>query len=378
MCGVAGFWRTTGASAASLERNVAAMGNALRHRGPGSSGVWADADAGLAFAHRRLAIVELSPAGHQPMMSPSGRYVLTFNGEIYNHADLRRELEGFLGNTAWRGSSDTETLAAAIEAWGATTALTKCIGMFAFAVWDRRERSLHLARDRMGEKPLYYGWTDKGFVFASELKAVRAIDGVRLEVDRDVLGLYLQFGVVPAPYAIYHGLWKLMPGASLTITSEDFAQRKLPDTVPYWSIGECADRGLANPILQEEDALAQLEGALRDSVSLQRMADVPLGAFLSGGVDSSLIVALMQAQSPRPVKTFTVGFDESGFDESPHAAAVARHLGTDHQEIRVTVREALDVIPQLPEIYDEPFADSSQIPTYLVCAAARREVSTLR
>jgi asparagine synthase (glutamine-hydrolysing) len=351
------------------------MSRALAHRGPDDEGVWVDADAGIGFGHRRLSIVDLSPAGHQPMISASGRYVITFNGEIYNHAELRTELRAEGHETAWRGHSDTETLLAGFDAWGVKRTLQVASGMFAFGLWDRQERTLTLARDRLGEKPLYYGRQggSKGpFLFASELKALTAHPNFEREIDREALGLLVRYINVPAPFSIYRGISKLLPGTMLTMRA-DAAE---PIIEEYWSGAEVARSGVANPIDEHPDAAAdELERILERAVGRQMMSDVPLGAFLSGGIDSSTVVAVMQKLSSRPVKTFTVGFHEDGYNEAEHAKAVARHLGTDHTELYVTPQETIDVIPRLPAIYDEPFADSSQVPTHLISALARQEVT---
>lgn len=366
------------------------MAHAIAHRGPDDAGACADAAAGLALGHRRLSIVDLSPAGHQPMASSGGRYAMAFNGEIYNHLAMRAELLALGAAPAWRGHSDTETLLAGFEQWGVEATLKRAVGMFAIALWDVQARTLHLARDRFGEKPLYYGWagsgTKRAFVFGSELKALRAFPGFGNAVCRQALAQYMRFMVVPAPRSIYQGIYKLEPGCLLSI------QGAAPLTAPaeplrppsvhegltlsrWWSLGDVVQAGMANPVTDEVEAVDTLEQRLAEAVRLQALADVPLGAFLSGGIDSSAIVALMQRQATRPVKTFTVGFEEAGFDESPYARAVAQHLGTDHTELFVTAAEAQAVIPQLPAMYDEPFADSSQIPTHLVCRAARQHVT---
>lgn len=391
MCGLTGFWRINKEpSVESLPAIVSSMAAALQHRGPDDTGAWAAEPTGVALGHARLAIIDLSPAGHQPMASAAGRFVMAFNGEIYNHQQLRSELTATGAAPAWRGHSDTETLLAGFELWGIESTLRRSVGMFAIAVWDTQHRTLTLARDRFGEKPLYYGWAGQGaaraFVFGSELKALRAYPGFDNPVCREALAQYLRFMYVPAPRSIYQGIYKLEPGCLLTI------QGQLPETAPaqplrpgqyhgslqlkrWWSLSEIVEQATNAPLQDETDALQQLEQTLTDSVKLQSLADVPLGAFLSGGVDSSVIVALIQQQSSRPVKTFTIGFDEAGFDESPHALAVARHLGTEHHEMRVSARMAQDVIPTLPHMYDEPFADSSQIPTYLVSQTARQQVT---
>jgi asparagine synthase (glutamine-hydrolysing) len=375
VCGITGL--ITRESSRPHPRPIESMTLALRHRGPDAGAAWSDPEAGIALGHRRLAILDLSERGAQPMHSACGRYVVTFNGEIYNHLALRKELQES-GIVHWRGTSDTETLLAGFEAWGVKTTLKKAVGMFALGLWDRAERRLVLARDRFGEKPLYYGWVGHGaraaFVFGSELKALRAHHGFDNVVDRDVVALFLRFSYVPAPYSIYKNIFKLEPGSILTLDPAG-VERRAYVIEDYWRYEDVVVAGLANPIRDEREGLEKLEYALREAVAGQLMSDVPLGAFLSGGVDSSSIVALMQAKSSRPVKTFTVGFDEAGFDEAPFAAAVARHLGTDHQEIRVSPAETLAIIPNLPTIYDEPFADSSQIPTYVICQIARQSVT---
>jgi asparagine synthase (glutamine-hydrolysing) len=352
------------------------MSRSIGHRGPDHEAFWLDESSRIALAHRRLAIVDLSPAGEQPMHSPSGRYVIIFNGEIYNHADLRRELEAAGHRFDWRGHSDTETLLAAFDTWGVTASLQRAIGMFAFAMWDRQERQLVLARDRAGEKPLYYGWQGEGekavFLFGSELKALAAHPSFRGEINRDAMALHMRHNCIPAPYSIYRGISKLMPGHLATLS---LGQRE-PELHCYWSAAAVAEQGVADRLsLSPEEAVDSLEKLLLSAVGQQMMSDVPLGAFLSGGIDSSVIVAMMQAQSPRPVKTFTIGFHEAGYDEAVHARAVAAHLGTDHTELYVTPEQARAVIPRLPTMYDEPFGDSSQIPTFLVSELARRHVT---
>ena len=374
MCGFAGFITTDASALLRAEALVTQMALAIRHRGPDDAGTWADADAGIALGHRRLSIIDLSVAGHQPMHSASGRYVMAFNGEIYNHLELRSELLDTGHAPLWKGHSDTETLLAGFVVWGVIHTLQRSVGMFAFALWDKVERTLTLGRDRFGEKPLFYGWAGSAFVFGSELKALRAYPQFDNPINRGAIALYLQHCVVPAPYSIYENIFKLEPGCVLTLRSGDLPDRKL-SIAPYWRLTEAVRESMANPVDDEMEAVSLLDSALREAVALQAVADVSLGAFLSGGVDSSTIVALMQTQSERPVETFTVGFDEEGFDESPYASAVARHLGTKHHEIRVAADDARSVIPFLPQLYDEPFADSSQIPTYLVCKAARRNVT---
>lgn len=374
MCGLTGGWSRQRFMA--LQDALPRMTAAIAHRGPDDDGHWFDAEAGIALGHRRLAIVDLSPAGHQPMASASGRWVIAFNGEIYNHLDLRGELEAAGSAPPWRGHSDTETLLAAVEAWGVQRTLERSSGMFAFAIWDREERALWLARDRFGEKPLYYGWNRGVFLFGSELKALRAFPGFDAPVDRQALALYLRHNAVPAPFSIHQGICKLLPGHWLRLGTQDLEEGRLPEPIAYWSAAEQAHAGRADPFAgSEAEAADELERLLRDAVGRQMMADVPLGAFLSGGIDSSVVVAMMQAQSARPVRTFSIGFNEAGYNEAEHAAAVARHLGTDHTELYVTSEDALAVIPRLPTMYDEPFADSSQIPTSLVAQLARQHVT---
>lgn len=360
------------------------MTDMLIHRGPDDSGSWIDEPVGVALGHRRLSILDLSPAGHQPMISISGRYVIVFNGEVYNHLDLRRELEKIppgpplsRGGMVWRGHSDTETLLAGFETWGIEATLKKTVGMFAIALWDREERVLTLARDRMGEKPLYYGWQGNTFLFGSELKALKAHPDFLAEIDRDAICLYLRHCTIPAPYSIYKGIKKLLPGTYLQLPlGRDVDDLHALNPKYYWSLAEVAAQGLAEPFVgSDTDAIAALDSQLKQSVGLQMMADVPLGAFLSGGVDSSTVVALMQAQSIRPVKTFSIGFDEQGYNEAGYAKAVAQHLGTEHTELYVSSAEAMQVIPMLGRMYDEPFADSSQIPTFLVSQMARQHVT---
>lgn len=374
MCGLTGLLEA-GASAgpAALEAAVRGMAGTLEHRGPDDAGTWVDGDAGVALGFRRLAIVDLSPEGHQPMRSASGRYVIVFNGEVYNFGALRAELEREGRAPQFRGHSDTEVMLAAIEAWGLQAAVSRFVGMFAFALWDRHERRLHLVRDRLGIKPMYYGWSGDSFLFGSELKALRAHPRFRDDLDRDALALFMRHGYIPAPHSIYRSVRKLPPGTMLSLAAHVRAE---PEPVAWWSVGDAARTGLAHPFAgSDDDAVERLHALLAEAVSLRMLADVPLGAFLSGGIDSSTVVALMQAQSARPVRTFAIGFAEAGYNEAPHAAAVAKHLGTEHTELVVSPADALGVIPRLPSMYDEPFADSSQIPTYLVSALARRSVT---
>lgn len=371
MCGIAGFLASPSTELqASNEDLGRAMADAIRHRGPDGDGIWTRP--GVALAHRRLAVVDLTAEGAQPMASASGRYVITYNGEVYNFPELRSELAK-RGQT-FRGTSDTEVLLAAIEAWGLEGALDRCVGMFAFALWDHAKQRLHLVRDRLGEKPLYYGWSQGCFLFASELKALRAHPAFRPVLDRDAVATFLRFGYIPAPHSIYEGIHKLPPGCTLTVHLQD--EGKLPEPEPYWSARSIAEQGAAHPFGGSPIAAVEaLEQALRAAVRRCSISDVPLGVFLSGGIDSSTIAALLQAESPQPIRTFTMGFLEEGFDEAAHAREVAAHLATRHTELTVTADQALAVVPRLPRIYDEPFADSSQIPTLLVAQLAREHVT---
>lgn len=370
MCGISGFWRPSGGADAVI---AARMAQALFHRGPDDGDVWIDVIAALAMCHRRLSIVDLSPAGHQPMHSACGRYVIVFNGEIYNHQCLRAELEKSHAAPAWRGHSDTETLLAVLVHWGNEEGLQRLVGMFAFALWDKQARTLTLARDRLGEKPLYYGWQNGTFLFGSEIKAISKHPDFRCEIDKAVLPLYFRHSYVPAPHSIYAGIHKLPPGHLLSISD---VRNHNVQTTAYWSLSKVVQNGMACPFTgSPNEAVDALDVQLRQAISDQLMADVPLGAFLSGGVDSSTVVALMQSLSCSPVKTFTIGFTEQGYNEAEHAKVVARHLGTEHTELYVKPAEALDVIPLLPTLYDEPFADSSQIPTYLVSQLAQQHVT---
>jgi asparagine synthase (glutamine-hydrolysing) len=351
------------------------MRERLIHRGPACAGAWLDAASGMALGHRRLSIVDLSPAGQQPMTSVSGRYVLAYNGEIYNHMDMRRSIEQAAGARAWRGHSDTESLLAAIEQWGVTRALQTCVGMFAVALWDRQTRSLTLARDRMGEKPLYYGWQGKTLLFASELKALTAHPAFQREINDDALPLYLRHGYIPAPWSVWRGVYKLQPGALVVFTEDDCAQA-LPQPQSYWSLADVIAQGQSQPFEgSDQEAIDALEARLSQAIAGQKLADVPVGAFLSGGIDSSTVVALMQRQSSQAIRTFTIGFHEKGYNEATHAQAVSKHLGTAHTELYVSDSDSRDVIPGLVDMYDEPFGDSSAIPTHLVSRLARTQVT---
>ena len=389
MCGIAGFIdykRRWGRR--ELEKIVGDMASTVRHRGPDDSGTWVDETAGIAFGHRRLSIIDLSPEGHQPMVSESGRYVIIYNGEVYNFPTLKKILMrmGYL----FRGGSDTEVVLASFEHWGVDKAVEMLEGMFAFALLDRSDKRLHLVRDRIGIKPLFYGWMDGQFIFGSELKIFRSSPCWDGKIDRDVLQLYMQHSYIPAPHTIYKGIYKLFPGCVLSLDvggggsrPNDFSPFPVHDEAdicmlqprPYWSIRKVAEEARINPFKgDEEEGVNQLQKILTRAVSDRMIADVPLGAFLSGGIDSAVVVALMQSASTNPVKTFTVGFLDSRYNEAEYARTVADYLGTDHTEVFVSHKEAIDVIPRLPMLYDEPFGDSSQIPTFMICQLAREEV----
>lgn len=371
MCGITGFWnglKSTHANSQILRQ----MTDAIRHRGPDDDGAWFDQQAGLALGHRRLSIIDLSPAGHQPMTSHSGRYVIVYNGEIYNHRALRSELDRVDPSISWRGHSDTEVILAAFDRWGVVSTLERLNGMFAFALWDNDRQVLILGRDRLGEKPLYYGRMGRGFLFGSELKSLTAHPDFSAHIDRRALTSFFRFNYIPAPLCIWQGVLKL-PAASYIEVSE--AGQKVSDPKIYWSLSDAASHGVSFPLPEGDELTDQVEALLKDAIGLRMEADVPLGAFLSGGIDSSAIVALMQAQSARPVKTFTIGSDNPQFNEAEHAREVAEHLGTDHTTLYVTGKDAMATIPQLPFIWDEPFADSSQIPTLMVSQLARRHVT---
>lgn len=384
MCGVAGFVEfRSGYSDEEYSATIKKMTDRLRHRGPDDSGLWVDSGRGIALGHRRLSIIDTSSAGHQPMSSSGGRYTVAYNGEIYNFRQIRRDLES--RGHRFRGHSDTEVMLAAFEQWGIDDAVSRFVGMFAFAVWDSREQSVILARDRLGEKPLYYAWTDTAFLFGSEIKALQGHHSWRGEIDRDSLTLLLRHNYIPAPYSVYRDVFKLLPGCLLTVRAGAWREAEFSPWPregsgaaprPYWSMSRTvldAQRNCYRGTAGE--AIEELDGLLKDAVSGQMISDVPLGALLSGGIDSSTIVSVMQAVSSRPVKTFSIGFRESEYDEAGFARDVAAHLGTDHTELYVTPKDALDVIPDLAQIYDEPFADSSQIPTCLVSRLAQREVT---
>ena len=371
MCGFAGFL-TKNKPSYNFYEVLEQMGEAIWTRGPDSSGEWANENKTVGFSHRRLSIVDLSSAGHQPMKGKSGRYVIAFNGEIYNHLNLREELINEGVETQWRGTSDTETLLTAFEHWGIQLTIEKTVGMFAFSVWDGKKNTLTLGRDRLGEKPLYYGWQNETFLFGSELKALKAHYSFKSEIDRDSIALLLRHNCIPAPYSIYKGIKKLLPGYLLEVNL-DTSEAK---SIQYWSFKDiCEQNEGKQNVRTKEQAINELDDLLKQSIKEQMVADVPLGAFLSGGIDSSTVVALMQSQSDIPVKTFSIGFNEEGYNEAVHAKAIAEHLGTEHTELYVSEKDALSVIPLLAELYDEPFSDSSQIPTYLVAKMAKEHVT---
>lgn len=384
MCGIVGFV-TRGKNSGTAADSLQAMVASLRHRGPDDCGHWHDLHEGVALGHTRLSIVDLSPTGHQPMSSNSGRYVIVFNGEIYNFHQLAEELSA-VGHR-FRGTSDTEVMLGAFEEWGFERSVAKFNGMFAFAVWDKIDRRLILGRDRMGVKPLYYGWTGDGFIFGSEIKPLEASPGFKGEINRDAVASLMRYSYIPAPHSIYKGIYKLSPGCLMMLGRDDLIC-KPADFSPnpggsfraqpkqYWSAAQVKRDGPKSPFAgTDQEAISTLEELLKDSIKLRMISDVPLGAFLSGGIDSSIVVALMQAQSSIPVKTFTIGFNELTYNEAQHAKQVAEHIGTDHTELYLSEADAIGVIPQLPKLYDEPFSDCSQIPTYLVSKMARQTVT---
>ncbi|MDB9936372.1 asparagine synthase (glutamine-hydrolyzing) [Candidatus Pelagibacter sp.] len=377
MCGICGFYSK---SLSIFDNAIDKMNSAISHRGPNNNGVWQDNKSGVFLGHQRLSILDLSTAGHQPMKSNSGRFILTYNGEIYNHLELRKELEIKNPGMKWRSNSDTETLLEGIESWGLEVALGKIVGMFAFGLWDKKTCSLTLAKDRMGEKPLYFGWQGKGinkvFLFGSELKALRAHSEFEGEINRDAIALQLRHSYIPSPYSIYKHIYKLPPGNYLQLKENDLQAGLLPSSKPYWSVADAAISGVNNlASLSEENIKSELEQLIQASIKQQMISDVPLGAFLSGGVDSSTVVALMQKVSSRPIKTFTIGFNVGDYNEANYAKEVAKHLGTDHTEMYVSAEQAMAVLPKLSTIYDEPFSDPSQIPTFLVSELAKKKVT---
>ena len=385
MCGIVGVISSLGGQE-ELDKFLLPAISALSHRGPDDSGFWKDEQCGIGLGHRRLSILDLSQEGHQPMLSASSRYVLSYNGEVYNYRDIRSDLQR--KGATFRGDSDTEVMLAAFEEWGIEHSISVFNGMFAFAVWDREQRELTLARDRVGIKPLYYGWLENLFFFTSELNVLRACKHLHPQLNIDQVPAYLRHGYFPAPWSVYRDVYKLLPGCTISWKRDQvFAARAdfSPDPHDharairpriYWSAAEVARRGVATPWNSSvDDAIDHLDGLLKSAVSLRMISDVPLGAFLSGGIDSSTVVAMMQAQGASPVKTFSIGFREQGYDEAPFARAIAKHLGTEHTEVYFEPRDAIALVPKLPEMYDEPFSDSSQLPTFLVSQIARRNVT---
>ncbi|MDC6457768.1 asparagine synthase (glutamine-hydrolyzing) [Alphaproteobacteria bacterium] len=380
MCGIAGFLHRRTFHVETSKAIATEMIEAIKHRGPDALGVWADDF--VALSHARLSILDLSDAGLQPMVSSSGRYVLVFNGEIYNHNEIRADIKKVNFSNNWRGSSDTETLAEAIDAFGLVEAVQKINGMFALAIWDRKEQLLHLCRDRLGEKPLYYGWVGTGlkrsFVFASELKSILKHPLFEKNINQNSLGSFMRRGYVPDPNCIYQGIYKLLPAHHITLSQRSLFENLLPTSKSYWSLSNAAQLGVASSVNFSVEGISEkFESLLKSAVRKQMLSDVPLGAFLSGGLDSSLIVSLMQEQSIKPVKTFTIGFENNNYNEAPFAKSVSDYLGTEHFELYVNQRDALNVIPLLPKIYDEPFSDSSQIPSFLISHLAKEHVKVV-
>ncbi|MBX2835144.1 MAG: asparagine synthase (glutamine-hydrolyzing) [Micavibrio sp.] len=376
MCGLTGFYVCENrGSRAEMHTNVRRMCAALAHRGPDSGDIWQDAEAPIALGHRRLAVLDLSREGAQPKASPSGRYHIVYNGEIYNHLDLRRELEA--GGRSFSGRSDTETLLVAIEAWGISRTLKNIVGMFAFALWDAKEKMLHFARDRMGKKPLYIGWAGKALVFASELKALRAHPDFVAEINNVAMGEYMNFMCVSALQTIYKNVWHLPPGHRMSVKVDDLkAQQDLLNHMQsYWDAREINAISVGRNVADEASVLRGFEENLEIAVKERMLSDVPLGAFLSGGIDSSLVTALMQKHSAQAIKTFSIGFDDAAYDEAVYAKKIAEHLGCEHTEYYCTEKDAMDVIPKLADMFDEPFADQSAIPTYMVSKFAREKVT---
>ena len=376
MCGIAGFYGFNDLSSEQIAFISKEMGNEIEHRGPDRYGYWADESAEVALIHQRLSILDLSHAGNQPMHSPSGRFIISYNGEVYNHLEIRRQLETQLGVISWNGSSDTETISCAIEHWGIKRAAKEFDGMFAIAIWDKKLKYLTLLRDRAGQKPLYYGWQNNVFMFASELKALKKHPSFVGNIDRDSVQMQMSGGCIPAPHSIYRGVFKLLPGSVTTIDLSGIPSKQPPAIESYWLLSDSVQAGKGNQFQGTlNDAVDELDIHLTRSIKSQMISDVPIGAFLSGGIDSSLVVSIMQSQSIQPVNTFTIGFEEAKFNEANFAKEIAKFLGTNHTEHYVSSAEALDVIPHLPTLYDEPFSDSSQIPTYLVSKLARGSVT---
>lgn len=378
MCGFAGFYTSSKISFDQRQTHLVRMSNSLAHRGPDGEGFWIDEHSGIALSHRRLAIIDLSPYGQQPMSSPSKRYIMVFNGEIYNYQTLKKEIDDFPQEVpiSWKGNSDTEVMLAAFDIWGIKKAVEKLNGMFAFAVWDLKEQNLYLGRDRIGEKPLYYGWCGDSFLFGSELKSLKAHPSFDPTLNPQAIDAFLKYNYIPTPSSIYKSIYKLTPGTLVCLNSKHFQEKSIPSPFAYWSLQEIALQGVHQPTtFSETEAIEHLDILLNKSVQQQMVADVPLGAFLSGGIDSSLIVSLMQHQSSLPIKTFTIGFQQADMNEAAYARSIASYLKTDHTEMLVSDQQAREVIPLLSSLYDEPFADSSQIPTYLVSRLARQHVT---
>ncbi len=374
MCGIAGYIDPLNFNSSEASSITRRMGDRLAHRGPDGAGEWFDENLGIALVHRRLAILELSEAGSQPMLSPSGRYCVVFNGEIYNHLELRKIIDSSHLSVTWRGNSDTETLVASFDVWGIDKTLRDTVGMFAIAVWDRHEKTLTLARDRLGEKPLYFGWQGSVFIFASELQAIREHPSFKKEIDREALPAYFRGGYVPAPHTVWKGIKKLPPGTYCTIPLKVGSSDQISFT-PYWALEQVRSQPTFNSFrYDDKSAITEFEALIRESISGQMRSDVPLGAFLSGGLDSSLVVSIMQSLSKKPINTFTIGFDKLEYNEADVAAGIAKHLGTNHTEFIITSNDALSIIPKLSSVYGEPFGDSSAIPTMLVAKLARQSL----
>ena len=373
MCRIVGFWDSRNLESFQWKETIQTMRDSMTYGGPDDAGFYLEQESGLALGHRRLAILDLSPTGHQPMFSSSGRFGIVYNGEVYNFRTIAKELES--RGRVFKGSGDTEVILEAVEEWGIEKAVSRFIGMFALAVWDKKEKVLYLVRDRIGIKPLYYGWIKDSLAFASELKAFKVHPDFDATINRQVLGLFFRHNYIPAPYSIYQNIWKVLPGQIITISRESLKTKQLAFS-KYWSASEIILEGQKNCYEGSEDqAREELEAILRDAVRMRLISDVPLGAFLSGGIDSSTVVSLMQTEANKNIRTFSIGFEQAAYNEAPFAKRVAQHLGTDHTELYVTEKEAQGMIPMLPTIYDEPFADSSQIPTYLLCKLTRQHVT---
>ncbi|SVB64995.1 uncharacterized protein METZ01_LOCUS217849, partial [marine metagenome] len=380
MCGLVGFLYNKYKVDSEISSQLLSMTRSISHRGPDDDGFWIDEKSRVALGHRRLSVLDLSSAGHQPMHSKSGRYVIAFNGEIYNHLSLRETLDSVSNNAIeWIGHSDTETLLSCFETWGIDVTLEKISGMYSIALYDTKHDSLYLIRDRMGEKPLYYGWSGDVFLFSSELKPLKKFHGFSGEIDRNVLALFLKYDYVPSPYSIYKGIKKLPQGSyvKISMANNSWSREYIQDPNYYWSMSDIAQSGKGAKRFKgsDKDAIQKLDDLLSKSIKQQMISDVPLGAFLSGGIDSSVVASLMQKQSNNKIKTFTIGFKEKQYNEAEYAKKVALHLGTDHTELYITPEQAIDVISRLPKIYDEPFADSSQIPTFLVSEMTKQHVT---